>query len=255
MSEKKKPQLHEVLAVENDLKNAAKKIIEETTKVFKEKPNLFIGVERRLKMNEESRVNEEEAQFQYTKLETTVNEKLKYTCASIVKAINATMQKECTNQNAKADIIVDGNTLIKNVPATMLLSLEKELQSIRNLYNQIPTLQISLDWEKDVNSGNDIYKLSKPEVTNRTEKKLKHQIIVPGTKEHPAQVEKWTVDEVIGKYTKTIKCGMLTSARKSILIGRIDKLIRAVKKARTRANQEEVKKVTIGKELLGFINA
>jgi hypothetical protein len=255
MAEKRKAQLHEVLAVEQDLKNAAKKVIEEGRKSFKEKPHLFTAGQRKLSMFDEDRKNEEEAAFQYSELTSTVNQKIDYIKDFVVKALDATMQKEVTNQNARADIEIDGDSLVNNVPATMLLTLEKEMIQIRNLYEAIPTLQNGMKWVKDESAGKDIWKMGIPEITNKTEKKLKYQILVPATKEHPAQVEKWNVDEVVGRYEKTLASGMITSARKAVLLGRIDGLIRAIKKARTRANKEEVKKVSVGKVLFDYINA
>jgi hypothetical protein len=47
---------------------------------------------------------------------------------------------------------------------------------------------------------------------------------------------------------------MITPARKSELLDRIDKLLRAVKKARQRANGTEVVKVNVGKSIMDFIN-
>ena len=75
------------------------------------------------------------------------------------------------------------------------------------------------------------------------------------TKEHPAQVESITTDVAIGKITVNNWSGMLSPAQKSILLGKIDTLIRAVKKARQRANTTEVVKVNIGDKLFDFINS
>ena len=47
--------------------------------------------------------------------------------------------------------------------------------------------------------------------------------------------------------------GMISSAQKSAILGRMDKLIRATKKARQRANTQEVVKVTISKKLIDFL--
>ena len=47
---------------------------------------------------------------------------------------------------------------------------------------------------------------------------------------------------------------MITPTRKAELIERVDNLLRAVKKARQRANSTEVKDIHIGKVLMGYIN-
>ena len=47
---------------------------------------------------------------------------------------------------------------------------------------------------------------------------------------------------------------MISPAEKSAILGRLDKLTRAVKKARQKANTAEVTKVTIGEELFKYIH-
>lgn len=250
-----KAKLHEVLAVDRDLEQAAKKIIEEGTKVFKDKPNLFIGAHRRLEMFEDGRNNEEAAAETLQALTTTVEEKLTYMGKSIIRYYDAVAQKERTNQNAKADVILNNEALLKEVPATVLLGLETKLTSLRKLYSALPTLTQGHDWQLDETAGKGVFKLVNPEVTSKTEKVHLHKIMVPATKEHPAQIREWTEDKPAGKYTKNIYCGMITPARKSELLGRIDTLIAATKKARARANQEEIVAIHIGKTIWDYINA
>jgi hypothetical protein len=82
---------------------------------------------------------------------------------------------------------------------------------------------------------------------------MKHKVLYDATEEHPAQLETWSEDIPIGKFTETLWSGMLSPAEKSAKLGRIDKLLRAVKKARQRANAVDVVDVTIGKELFNYI--
>lgn len=248
-------QLHEVLAVENELKNIAKKIIEEGINTFSKKPDHFIGVQKTLKMFDDARSKEEASAAQSRAMVTTVNDKLDFINNSIIKALDATAQKEFTNQLAKADIVLDGTTVATNIPATFLLTLEKELISYRNLYASIPTLQPGIKWIHSPDAGENIYVTDKPDTKSRTEKTHQHNIIAPATKEHKAQVHEWTEDRPVGNYETIQACGMVTPARKSIMIGRIDNLIQAVKKARARANKEEIVDVHIGKNIFDYINA
>lgn len=248
-------QLHEVLAVEQELKNASKKIAEETINTFSKKPEHFIGFHKTLKMFDESRVIEEAAQRQDRELVTTVPAKLNYSIEHFISSLDATAQKEATNQKAKADIKLNGSTIAKDIPATLLLALEKELVFYRNMYQTIPTLQPGIDWGKSSDLGEGIYKTLKPEIRSKTEKMRLHKELSPATKEHKAQIETWTEDRPVGQYETTTINGMITPARKSTLIGRIDELIREVKKARTRANKEEVLNIKIGKNIFDYINA
>jgi hypothetical protein len=248
-------QLHEVLAVESNLKNAAKKIGEEAIHTFSKKPDHFIGVHKTLHMFDDKRSNEEAAQEQRRELVTTVDNKLDYVVGSLVEALDAVAQKEATNQWANADVVVDGNTILSDIPATLLLALEKELVVYRNIYNSIPTLQPGVKWEEAPDLGGGIFQTAKPEIRAKTEKMRLHKELSKATKEHKAQIETWTEDRPVGQYETTHTCGMITPARKSVLLGRIDKLIRAVKQARTRANKKEVTDVHIGKDIFDYINA
>lgn len=65
---------------------------------------------------------------------TTVFDKLIYNAASNVRAIDSYYQKEATNQEARADIIIDETTLAMSVPATVLLGLETRLAELRKVY-------------------------------------------------------------------------------------------------------------------------
>ncbi len=206
-------------------------------------------------MFDDSRGGEEAAQAQSRELVTTVQDKLDYTTFSLIRALDATAQKEKTNQYAKADVTVNGTTLLSEIPATLLLTLEKELVSYRNIYSAIPTLQPGVKWIEAEDLGPGIFKTDKVEIRAKTEKLRLHKEISKATEKHKAQIDQWTEDRPVGQYETTNVCGMITPARKSVLLGRIDELIRAVKKARTRANKELVVDIHIGKSIFDFINA
>lgn len=71
---------------------------------------------------------------------TTVFDKLDDIVGPTARFLDILFQQESTNQTAKADVIVGGKAIIENAPATFLLSLEKKLNSMRDMYNTIPTL-------------------------------------------------------------------------------------------------------------------
>ncbi len=243
--------LHELLAVEADLKSTYNAILLETAKVFKHKGELFTGFVRTLKWFDD---NAPEAPEERKALSTTVPRRLDYQNEHVVRYLDAVFQKELANQQAKADIIVDGKTLAENVPATYLLGLETKLKQLKSVYLEIPTLPPGISWKIDDTQGKDVFITQFPEETYKTEKKFKVQVLYEATKEHPAQVEKIPETENVGKYTRYTWSGAITAAEKSKLIGRIDKLLRAVKKARQRANNVDVKKDVIGKKLIDYIN-
>lgn len=245
--------LHEVLAVEGDLAGQYKKIVTEATATFK-KGEHFIGATKTLTMFDDARKHEEEAGYSHRELSTTVKEKLGYVSDTVVRYFDAVMQKEATNQTASANIEIDGAVLAENVPATMLLGLETKLKDIREMYSSIPTLAPGIKWERDETLGPDVWVTAEPETAMKTEKTLKPFVLYDATKEHPAQVKELSDTVNVGMYKQTMVAGLLSSAEKSVLLGRVDTLIRAIKKARQRANSVDVVKISIGKKLMDFIN-
>ncbi len=245
--------LHELLAVEGDLKGEKDKIAEETKTVFEKKTEHFIAKVRRLEMFDDGRKQEEEEEKKA--LTTTVYDKLQYMSKSFSRFWDAKLQKESANQEAKSDIVIDGKTIAKDVPVTFLLHMEDELKNLRKIYDSIPTLQPGINWILDDQMGDHVYKTSDPIVKMKTEKTIEYRVVVQPTDHHPAQIKEISIDKNIGKYIETFWSGMLTPAEKSILLSKVDLVLRAVKKARQRANGQEVKDLQIGKVIFDYIHS
>ena len=243
--------LHELLSVEGDLEGTYRKIIEETITTFSKKPDHFFGSIRSLEWFSEGMPDHPE---EHKALDTTVSAKLKYQEGHIIRYLDAVLQKEATNQNAVSDLVVDGKVLAEKVPATFLLGLESKLKIIRASYQAIPTLPPGIEWTADPQRGENIWKRVHPEEQYKTRTEIVPQILYEATKEHPAQVEKISETKNVGLFTRQVWSGMLTPAEKARILGKIDTLIRATKKARQRANSTEVEKCQIGKVLFNFIN-
>ena len=242
--------LHELLAVESDLENVSKNTVAEAQNTFTKKPHMFFGFEKRLdNFNEDA----PEAPRERQELTTTINDKLRYVNEHVIRYFDAVLQKELTNQTAKADIIIDDFTLAKDVPTTFLLGLENKLKSIRALYATIPTLPSGMGWDIDKTLGDDVYKARQAEKKYRTAKTFKHKVLYEATDHHPAQIERWEENENIGMYITDKWTGLISPAQKSELLERLDILIRAVKKARQRGNNTPVVKVNIARDLFSYV--
>ena len=242
--------LHEILAVEAGLKSTADIVINEACKTFSEKRGHFMGhhrvyetcIDGGMKFPPESK-----------EMETTVADKLDYVGNTFSQAIDCILQKESTNTVAKGDIIIDGIVLEKDLPATFLLTLEGKLKELRKVYHAIPTLDPGKSWKKDSERKN-VY-ISDDAVQYKTQKVYKALTLAPATKEHPAQVDKITVDEIIGQWNQKNWSGAISPAEKSTYLTKLDMLIRAVKQARCRANEASVNQnLKIGSKLLKFIS-
>lgn len=242
--------LHELLAVEGDLEGVCKRVLDETKHTLGTKEDHFFGFNRKF----EAFDSEDQTKYpeESKELVTTVGDKLAYMMGHVVRYYDAIAQKEATNQVAKADLVVGGTTLATGLPATLLLGLETRLKSLRGVLDNIPTLAPGVSWQLDENRGKGVY-IAPPEEKLKSEKTVKHKIVAEATKEHPAQVVEYPETKNVGKYTRLIWSGMMTPLEKSAILGRIDKLIRAAKQARQRANTTEVVKLEIGKVITEYI--
>ncbi len=245
--------LHELLAVEPDREGLYKIVLEEAKTTFQKKTDHFMGQIRKLEMFDqaEDKLNTVERK----ELVTTVKDKLLYVQEALQRYLDIVLQKEATNQEATADLIVDGVALAKDVPATFLLGLETKMKHLRGMYETLPTLDPGIKWTKDTKFGENVYVTEYPDEKFKTAKKFQHQVLVAPTDKHPAQVEKWEEQVPVGKYSTTAWSGKISSAEKSAQLGKIDKIIQGAKQARMRANNIEAINREIGKVLCDYINS
>jgi hypothetical protein len=245
--------LHELLAVEVDLEGAYQKIIKETIQTLTKRTDHFNGFTRTLEIFQPED-GEPEPPTEHKAIDTTVTAKLDYQKDHIIRYMDAVLQKEATNQTAKANIEIDGKVIAKDVPVTFLLALERFLARLRDVYSAIPTLPPGIDYDPAPDEGPNIYKRRYPKKEYKTEKRIVPQILTKATKEHPAQVDKISQTFNVGMYTRQELCSMITPAEKSVLLARIDEMSRGIKMARQRANRAEVVIREMGKSIFDYIH-
>ncbi len=241
--------LHELLAVEQDRKHKANQAIGETKKLFDKKAPHFDGMLKRYVALEE---DSEQIPDERKEIVTTVKASFEDAIEIITNGIDAHISKEETNASgvAKAELIV-GETNLGTFSATSLLALESHLNKLKELYAQIPVLESTKKWLLDTQLG--IYK-TEEEVKFRSVKRPKVIVKYEATKEHPAQTELLYLDFQVGKYETTYTSGRIPLTQKNELIQRVTQLIEAVKVARSKANNVEVKNIQIGQKIFDFIN-
>lgn len=241
--------LHELLAVEQDRKHQASKTIGETRKLFTNKAPYFDGTIKRYVALEE---NAEQIPDERKEIVTTVTQTLRKAQQDIVIALDATLSKEETNcsGNTKAELTVDGVSF-GTFSATSLLALESQLNRLRELYNDLPTLDPAKKWYFDEQEG--IYK-TEAEIKFRSVKRPKVIVKYEATEKHPAQTELMHLDFQVGKYETVNSSGRLPMAEKQGILNRITNLIEAVKIARSKANSVEVNNTKVGDQLFDFIH-
>lgn len=142
-----------------------------------------------------------------------------------------------TNRFATADIIVDGQVLVESVPSTHLLWLEKQLVDLRTFIAKLPVLDPAEEWALNPNTG---VSESAIRETHRSKKVLRNHVKAEATDRHPAQVDVYTEDIVVGYWATRKLSGAMRQTDVNTLMERVGKLQEAVKKAREYANGQEV---------------
>jgi hypothetical protein len=242
MSEKKKTQLHELLAVEQELKGNAERARGQSLEAFRTKQSHFGGFRRTFRPfavaeNQEDTGERLEAE---TRLVRTVEEELREMLKVVGEAIDLGYQVDEANTRAFADIVVDDQVIASNVPATFLLQLERRLREVHAVLKEVPCFDPVKLWNPDPGADKKNVLRADPVVTIRKQRTRKYNVMVEPTKEHPAQVDVVEVEEPIGEIRSHEWTGMVSPRNKEALLEQTDKLLSAVRQARSRANTVEI---------------
>ena len=244
--------LHELLAVDGNLKAQSDKLRGDLAATFEKKRHLFEEKLVTFKPLAEGQPAVTEAQ---SNLQTNVRSELEWISKTLVKSMDTSHAINVGNTQARADVILDdGTTLLAGLPATTLLELEKRMKEIQELLAAIPTLDPAKGFVPATDRGPGIYR-AREESKNRTQKVQRPIVLYPATVEHPAQTQLISEDVVIGKLNILEHSSLLTPAEKSDLLERVEGLTRAVKSARSRANGMELENGDnkIGAKLMRYI--
>jgi hypothetical protein len=244
--------LHELLAVDQNLKGQAQKTRVELQATIEKKQHLFEEKTVTFFSNQEGVPAQTREQKD---IQTTIRREVAWLLPIISKSIDAAYAIDMANTQAKADIVLDdGTTLAKDVPATALLQLEKRIREMLEFAKAIKTLDPAKGFAPDPARDKGIY--AAREVTKvSTEKVQEALVLYPATDKHPAQVQLITKDVQKGTIKEQEWSALITPATKSEVLERGEDVLRAVVKARSRANESEidVKTYKIGKTLLDHI--
>lgn len=239
--------LNQIIAIEKGIKSSAYGALTELNKAA-QKPDLFNGFSKTYRKKDE---DGEELPPEGKRVQYTSGEVLRAAERALTDLADVTARKDWTNCVAKADVVVDGKTLIASAPVSFLLFMEKQLTDLRTLVGNLPVLDVAEDWKSDPNSG--LYR-TEPTETHRTKKMQKPIVLYAATTEHPAQTQLITEDVIAGWWVLTRQSGAMPKPEKQKLQDRIDKLIQAIKQAREAANMfDEADAPAIGAPVFGYL--
>jgi hypothetical protein len=240
--------LNQVLAIEKGVKS---RVFSELTTMNNaaQKPALFSGFSKNYKAKEE---DGEHFPPENSRVQMNARDMLGTLSRILVELFDVSAQRDWANCSAKANVVVEGKTIVTQAPATYLLFLEKQLNDVQTFIQNIPTLDPAEEWRFD--EAANIYK-SDVTKTARTKKLQKPIVLYDATKEHPAQTQLITEDVTIGHWDTIKHSAALPPRRKQELLERVEKLIKAVRFAREEANAADASDVKVGDAVFNYLFA
>jgi hypothetical protein len=240
--------LNQIIAVEKNIKSRALQDLTEAHHSL-QKPALLAGISRSYRPKDEEG---EQLPPEATKVQLKSEDIIRKTSETLTKLFDVVATKDWANCQAKADVVVDGQKLLNDVPATYLLFLEKQLVDLHTFIKKLPVLDASETWAFDQSA--DCW-ATEPVMTTKTKRVPRNHVKAEATEHHPAQVEVYYEDVTVGNW-RTIKfSGALPARRVNELLARVEKLQEAVKFAREEANSREVEDIKTGEAILSYLFA
>lgn len=242
------PKLNQIIAVEKTAKADATRAITDIYHLV-QKPELFAGVARTYEPLAEDgvRLPSEAVRVKYRADDLLAAE----LAPTWTRLLDLVATKDVANTRARADVIVDGATVIADVPVTYLLWLEKQLEHLSAVIGKLPVLDTAQEWHMDP----DETWATPVKQTIKTAKVPRNHVMAPATEHHPAQVTMYTEDVPVGTWSTITFSGAMPGARQRELAARVAALQAAVKFAREEANSLDVTDARVGARLFAYLLA
>lgn len=238
--------LNQIIAVEKGIKNQAHVDLSKHHHRL-QKAALFFGITKTYHKKSD---DGEDLPSEQTLVQARAEDELRDVQKVLTELFDVTATKDWANTTAKADVVVDGEVLLQNVPVTYLLFLEKQLTDLHTDMKKLPVYDTAEQWTMNEELG--LYE-TEPTYTSRGKKVPRNHVKAEATDKHPAQVEVYFEDVQVGQW-KTVKySGSLSPKRVRELTERVETLQRAVKFAREEANNTEVQNVKVGDKIFDYL--
>lgn len=239
--------LNQLLAIEKGVSGRAERSLTDAYHAM-QKPSIFTGLTRTYEPKDDEG---ERLPGESTRVQQSVTGLVAGIRTPLTRLFDVIFEKDLTNTVARADVVIDGRVLIPYAPVTYLLWVEKRLIDLRTFVEKWPTLDPAEEWRYDTANG--VYATLGAETT-RTMKTPRPLVKAPATDKHPAQVDVYTVDVVVG-WWRTIKhSGATEPTKRQATLDRIEALLAAVRQAREAANSIDVADVDHpGEAVLAYI--
>ncbi|GAA4097756.1 MULTISPECIES: hypothetical protein [Actinomadura] len=238
--------LNQIIAVEKGVKSRTQRELADAYHEL-QKPALLSGISRTYRPRDDEG---ETLPPESTKVQVKAEDVLREAARSLTRLFDVVATKDWANCDARADVVVDGRTILSGVPVTYLLFLEKQLAELHTLIGRLPVLDAAETWTFD--EGQDVWR-SEPVETARTKKVPRSHVLYEATDKHPAQVEMYHEDVIVGTWTKVSFSGAMPARRVNELRDRVERLQAAVKYAREEANNIDVSDRKVGDAVFAYL--
>ena len=242
--------LSQIIAVEKGVKSDATRRVTDLHRDVQKQP-LLSGISRSYRPRDEEG---DHLPPESTRVQVKADDVLAEAAQVLTRLFDVTLTKDTANCTAAADVTVNGKTLLKAVPVTYLLFLEKQLTDVHTFVAKLPLLDPAEDWEDAVDPVSGCWK-TRPVQTVRSKKVPRNHQVAPATPQHPEQVQVYTEDVPVGDWTTVKFSGALPATRVRQLLDRVEELQRAVKYAREEANGTEVSDRHAGETIFAYLFA
>lgn len=238
--------LNQIIALVNGKKTKTQKALTEVYHNL-QKPTLFDGISRVYSpLDELGETQPSEKKY----VQYKVSNAIAAAREALTDLLDVTATQDYANCKAKADVKVDGKVVLKDVPVTYLLFLEKQLTDLHTFVSKLPTLDPADKWEFSAEA--DCY-VSEKTSRNSTKKVLRNHVKAEATDKHPAQVETYSEDVKVGEWHTVKFSGAVPAKRKNELLTKVEALQESVKIAREEANLTDVEPIKIGDAVFKFL--
>ena len=188
-------------------------------------------------------VDGEELPAQTRRVQITAAELVAKVASALDRLFSLKFSREEGNCNARADVTVDGTTLLMDVPVGFLMFLEAQVGQIVGLIDQIPTLNPADDWSDSAAGLREGVWQSAPRKTAVPKRLPQVQILSPaqvidGQKFDP-QVRPYETEVTVGWWTTVKYSGQMDPKVQQDMRARAVKVQDALRKARETANRLE----------------
>ncbi len=228
-------------------------LISTQLKALLARPTSTSGLNRQYTEDNVELANMQRNPDEYKAVPLTVDDALAQIRDAQIPSLDIVAEQDATNTIAKASVIVDGETLLEDVPISYLLHISRVIAEWRSKVVEIlPTRDPAKEWTLDAENG--IWRSAK-EKRNAYMKEIVPVELSKATDKHPAQVQAVQKDIYAGFWTEEHLSGAISAARKRQLLANADRLLTAVRDAIAQANATPAVAMPAGEKIFGVLLA